>query len=91
MSEGKVYQILVRLEESISINIGRGPENELNLNDSSISRNHASFFYTAQQLFLKGLPSKYGSFVELSKELSIGMKPLKLLVANHLLSLDRRC
>jgi pSer/pThr/pTyr-binding forkhead associated (FHA) protein len=53
----------VRLEESISINIGRGPENELNLNDSSISRNHASFFYTAQQLFLKGLPSKYGSFV----------------------------
>ena len=64
-SDNKIFEILIRLEESLTVTIGRGPDNGLNLNDSSISRSHCSLFYAANKLMLKGLPSKYGTFVEL--------------------------
>jgi pSer/pThr/pTyr-binding forkhead associated (FHA) protein len=51
--------------------IGRGPENDLNLNDSSISRSHCSLFYTCNKMLLKGLPSKYGTFIELGNNFEL--------------------
>jgi len=62
---------LIRLDEGSNIEVGRGSENELNLNDLSISRSHCSFYYTSHQLFLKGKKSKYGTFVELLHEIEV--------------------
>ena len=89
-SDNKIFQILIRLEESVSIMIGRGAENDLNLNDQSISRSHCSFFYTSNRMLLKGLPSKYGTFIELSNDFELTQsEPLQLMVSNHLLTLCR--
>jgi hypothetical protein len=70
--------------------IGRGAENDLNLNDSSISRSHCSFFYTSNRMLLKSLPSKYGTFIELSNEFELTQsEPLQLMVSNYLVTLCR--
>jgi len=90
-SDNKIFEILIRLEESLSIVIGRGVENDLNLNDSSISRSHCSLFYSASRMMLKGLPSKYGTFIELASNFELKQRePLQLMVSNYLLSLSKK-
>ena len=43
--DNKVREIVIRLEEDLNLMVGRGAENDLNLNDSTISRNHCQLYY----------------------------------------------
>jgi hypothetical protein len=46
------------------ITIGRGPENEIQLRDTSISRTHVEIFRKGTKYYLQDLKSKNGTFVD---------------------------
>lgn len=62
-TESKVFQILIRLEEALSIEVGRGPHNDLNLNDPTLARTHCVLNYSSHRLLLKPLAARYGTAV----------------------------
>ena len=70
--------------------MGRGAENDVNLNDSSISRGHCMLEYSSQRLFLRALNSRYGSFIELGGNVELGEEPAGLSVSNHMVWLMRK-
>jgi hypothetical protein len=88
-ADARVFEILIRLEEPLTIAVGRGVENDLNLNDSSISRSHCALEYSSQRLWLRGQACKYGSFVELGKSVEMGENPVGLAVGNHMVWLSQ--
>ena len=68
--------LILRLENNISIKIGRKKENDLIFNDLSISGNHCELICQNNKIFLKDLGSKYGTmkYIQNEYEVKIGDK-----------------
>ncbi|MBN2061627.1 MAG: FHA domain-containing protein [Deltaproteobacteria bacterium] len=56
-----------------STSIGRGPENDIRINDHSISRNHLKILRKAAKYFVVDLQSKNGTFLD-GKQISAGIE-----------------
>lgn len=53
----------VKLNEGVTLSIGRSEESAIPIKNTTVSRSHCLLFYTHKQLFLKDLKSKYGTFL----------------------------
>jgi pSer/pThr/pTyr-binding forkhead associated (FHA) protein len=53
----------VKLNEGLSVTIGRSGESDLPVKSSTVSRKHCLLFYSHKQLYVKDLKSKYGTFL----------------------------
>ena len=59
-SDGTIQEIAVR---SQSFSVGRHPENQFRLTNSTISAHHAELFYVAEDLFVRDLQSTNGTLI----------------------------
>lgn len=59
----KITIYRVKLNEGLSVTIGRSGEADIPVKSSTVSRKHCLLFYSHKQLFVKDLKSKFGSFL----------------------------
>jgi hypothetical protein len=69
------------------INVGRGKECDIEIIDSSISRDHAKIYSNSQNdVFMEDNSSKYGTYVGLNGPIKLlNGQPLSLVRDNHLI------
>lgn len=74
--------LVLRLENDISIKIGRKKENDVIFNDLSISGNHCELICKDNNIYLKDLGSKYGTMKYIQNEYEVKMGDKVDLISN---------
>jgi hypothetical protein len=62
---------VIGLEESLSVNIGRGTDSEIKLSDISVSRFHAKIKFVNNVFYIQDNKSKFGTLVGVCKNLPL--------------------
>ena len=74
--------LVLRLENNISLKIGRKKENDVIFNDLSISGNHCELTCKDNNIYLKDLGSKYGTMKYIQNEYEINIGEFTNLIAS---------
>lgn len=70
--------MLISGEENKVITVGRADDNDIKLNDISVSRHHSQFFYRNGRFYIKDLKSKFGTLVKFEKDRLFDFYPAKI-------------
>jgi pSer/pThr/pTyr-binding forkhead associated (FHA) protein len=76
---------VITLDDGNKINMGRGHETDVRINDISVSRNHAQLMLLNNKIYIKDSKSKFGTLVLIQNSLAVTEKPIGLQIGRSFL------
>jgi hypothetical protein len=78
----------ITLNRNCSVNIGRGHDSEIRLNDASISRLHARLYNRDGLFYIEDSRSKFGTSVQITQPLLIDKCPVSVQIGRTVMRLE---